>query len=291
VDAAGSFTPQFVRDEARAIFGELIAALPASFQSRILGIPLVVIEDQTEVNAMAGCSRTTRRAFMGITAGLLTIESASAETRAADEVDHGGRYEAYVSNVASVVRSQRPVVGIEPGAIPPVVAFNARKLARQRHLFDEQVAFVLGHELAHHYRGHTGCQNGAPTADEVSPDEIGRALAHIVPLFNQPLEIEADEFGVVNTLDAGRTRVAGVWTEEGADLGMDFFGRLSTLGVETLLLGFLRSHPPPALRLPIIDNTARDWRQGRRPSESGTAGLPIPIPGLNNLRLPIPGTH
>ena len=52
-------------------------------------------------------------------------------------------------------------------------ALDPRKLARQKMLFDEQLAFVLGHELAHHYRGHTGCADGAADSNVVTPQDIG----------------------------------------------------------------------------------------------------------------------
>jgi hypothetical protein len=41
---------------------------------------------------------------------------------------------------------------------------------------------------------------------------------------------------------------------------LDFFARLQSLGVETVLLGFLSTHPAPQLRLPIVQNAAQQWR-------------------------------
>ena len=43
-------------------------------------------------------------------------------------------------------------------------------------------------------------------------------------------------------------------------MALEFFSRLESLGVETVLLGFLMSHPPSAIRLPIVQNTAQQWR-------------------------------
>jgi predicted Zn-dependent protease len=50
-------------------------------------------------------------------------------------------------------------------------------------------------------------------------------------------------------------------------MALDFFSRLETLGVETVLLGFLSTHPPPQLRIPVVQNAAQQWRGngGRAP--------------------------
>lgn len=285
VDASGAMTPAFLRSEAQAVYAELIAQLPPTERARVAGVPLVVMEDQVEVNALASCSRSSQRPWVGITSALLTLEGAVAEARAHDALSGGNRFEEYVSQVARLVRSRGAVGGLPAGFLAAPLATDPRKLAHQRFLFDEQVAFVLGHELAHHYRGHTGCANGGAAGGAVDRDDIQRVLTHTVPLFHQPLESEADVWGVTNVLDAGAHRAGGVWTEEGAQITLDFFGRLTRMGIETVLLGFLRTHPPPQIRRPIVDNAAQNWRSGRRPSASGSSGLPIPIP------IPLPGMN
>ena len=143
------------------------------------GIPLQVIEDPKEVNAFAGCSQKGG-AFMGITAPLLLIMARTSEARAFDELYGTGKYAELSNGIATEVKAQKTVSGPPAGFLPLPQALDPRKLARQNFLFDEQVAFVLGHELAHHYRGHTGCANGASTSG-ITPQDVAaccRAPSH-----------------------------------------------------------------------------------------------------------------
>jgi hypothetical protein len=276
-------TGAFIRQDSKMVLDELVAALDDASRAKVRGIPLAVIEDPKEVNAFAGCDKTGK-AFMGITAPLLTLQAASAEARAYDELFGARKYEAYVDSVAGMVRSGKPVRGLAPGQLPLPQAIDPRKLARQRQIYDEQVAFVLGHELAHHYRGHTGCANGAASAG-VTAEDVGRLLSNAVPIFNQPMEVDADVFGVRNMLNAGARRQGGAWNEEGAMMTLDFFNRLSGLGPEVLLLGFLQTHPHPAVRVPIVQGTARQWQRERgsgstTPPTAPPFPFPFPIPGF-----------
>ncbi|MBI5532992.1 MAG: M48 family metalloprotease [Deltaproteobacteria bacterium] len=277
-DPTGAMTPQFIRTEAKVVLDELVAALPDASRAKVAGIPLVVIEDPKEVNAFAGCDKSGR-AFMGITAPLLTIQQGSSEAKAFDELNGTNRYDQYANDVANKVKAGQPVTGLPPGALSMPQSMDPRKLARQKFLFDEQVAFVLGHELAHHHRGHTGCANGV--SGGVTGEDIGRVLSNTVPLFNQPMEVEADMYGTTNTLDAGARRQGGTWTEEGGMMTLNFFARLQSFGVETVVLGFLMTHPPPQIRIPVVQNTAGNWRR-QRGSGGATPANPFPFP------LPLP---
>lgn len=255
-----------MRQEPAAVIAELIANLPDAVRGKVQGIPLQVIEDPKDVNAFAGCSKSGG-AFMGITMPLVLILARTSEARAYDELFGTSKYGELTSGFATEVRGQKTVSGPPVGFLPLPQALDPRKLARQRFLFDEQLAFVLGHELAHHYRGHTGCANGASSGG-ITAQDVGRVLSSTVPLFNQPNEIEADVQGTYNVLDTGSRRSAGRFTEEGANLVLDFFSRLESLGVETIVLGFLMTHPPPQLRRPIVQNAAQQWRNngGRAPA-------------------------
>jgi hypothetical protein len=273
-DATGTMTGAFIRQQAKVVLDELVAALPDQARARVAGIPLVVIEDPKEVNAFAGCDKSGK-AFMGITAPLLTIEQASSEAKAFDELAGSTRFDQYIGDVAQRVRAGQTVAGLPPGALPLPLALDQRKLARQKFLFDQQVAFVLGHELAHHHRGHTGCANGV--SGGVTGEDVGRLLSNTVPLFNQPVELEADMYGTTNTLDAGARRQGGTWTEEGGMLTLHFFSRLQSFGVETVLLGFLMTHPPPVVRIPVVQNTAANWKKQRASGNTGPSN-PFPFP-------------
>jgi hypothetical protein len=256
-----------MRQQPPQVIAELITALPDASRAKVQGIPLQTIEDPKQVNAFAGCTQQGTP-FMGITAPLLLIMARTSETRAFDEIAGTAKYNELANGIANEVKAQKAVVGPPPGFLPLPQALDPRKLARQKFLFDEQVAFVLGHEMAHHYRGHTGCANGAANSNAVTPQDIGRLLSSTVPLFNQPNEIEADVQGTFNVLDDGARRQGGRFTEEGAQMVLDFFSRLQSLGVETVVLGFLMTHPPPQVRLPIVNGAAQQWRAngGRAPT-------------------------
>jgi hypothetical protein len=154
-----------------------------------------------------------------------------------------------------------------PGFFDPALDVNPQKLARQRQVLDEELAFVLGHELAHHYLSHLPC-----TASGALPvAEMARVLADAVPAFNQPNEIAADISGLNDALTAGARRNGYHFTETGALLTMQFFSGMDQLSTVDILFSFERSHPAPALRVPIIQQTANAWRA------TGGRGLPYPL--------------
>jgi hypothetical protein len=274
----GTFTQEFLQMEARVVLSELVASLTPDHRVRVQDIPLQYTANLAEVNAAAGCTRAGR-SLMAVTGGMLALVSASSEAKATDELAGTQILTGYYDQTVQAVRRNQPVMPLPPGAVPPQFALDPRKLARQRFLFDEQIGFILGHELGHHYRGHTGCAGGGnATGQEAQAEEAVRMVSNTLPLFNQPVELEADAWGVVDVLDAGARRVGGRWTEEGALLSMDFFQRLEgERGMSPLLL-FVRTHPPTVFRRPIIQMWADKWRRGERPTTVGQGGLPIPIP-------------
>jgi hypothetical protein len=279
----GTFTQEFLQMETRVVLSELVASLTPDHRVRVQDIPLQYTANLAEVNAAAGCTRAGR-SLMAVTGGMLALVSAVSEAKATDEIAGTRILDAYFTQTVQSVRRNQPVLPLPPGAVPPQAALDPRKLARQRFLFDEQIGFILGHELGHHYRGHTGCAGGGnAVGNEAQAEEAVRMVSNTLPLFNQPVELEADAWGVVDVLDAGARRAGGRWTEEGALLSMDFFQRLEgERGMSPLLL-FVRTHPPTVLRRPIIQMWADKWRRGERPTTVGQGGLPIPLP------FPIPG--
>jgi len=270
---SGSIPPAFMRQEPLSVLAELTAALPDDARAKVQGVPLKIIEDPKDVNAFAACS-DAGAPFVAVTVPLLLIMARTSEARAFDETAGTSKYGELANGFANEVKAQKTVTGPPPGFLPLPQALDPRKLARQKVLFDEQLAFVLGHEIAHHHRGHTGCANGAASNNAVTPRDIGRLLSSAVPLFNQPNEIEADIQGTFNVLDTGAKRQGGAWSEEGAVMSLDFFSRLQSLGVETVILGILKTHPPPQLRLPVVRGAAQQWRNngGRAPT------LPFQLP-------------
>lgn len=276
-DTGGGLVLSFERDEAGAVLSSLVGALPDAARARVQGIPLKIIDDPKEVNAFAGCAQGG--AYMGITMPLVAIAARSAEAKAFDEIAGTSKYAELTRGIADRVRAGSGNFDPPPGFLPLPLAADPRKLARQKLLFDEQLGFVLGHELAHHYRGHTGCANGAG-AQPPSFTDLASALGQALPLLNQPLESEADVYGTNNVLDVGARRPDAPWTEEGALMTLDLFSQLQSLGVETVLLGFMMSHPPPQVRRPIVQGAAQQWRAagGKAPSSQWPFPLPLPFP-------------
>lgn len=259
----------FLRQRAQAVLNELVLALPAAKQQRVAGIPLVLDDTVGEVNAFAACSASGQSA-MAITDGLLQIQAILASAQAHDEAYRTQKVDEYIRIAASGLQPGRPIplppAGFFPGATDPNI------VRRQHQVFDEQLAFVLGHELGHHHLGHLPC---TARPDPLGAGEAARILSHQVPLFNQPNEIGSDLAGVNNVLDAGRYRAARgeyYWTEGGGLLTMRFFAGFGSFNAGTLLTAFERSHPPPQLRTPIIQQAANTWRS--------TGGAPLLIPGF-----------
>jgi hypothetical protein len=255
--------------EAGGVMGELIAALPPAARARVTGIPFVSDPTVGEVNAFAACD-DQGLPLMAISDGLLDVEAHIARYRAIDELFGTRKVEEYEQLLAQNQRPNQPVYRPGPGFTSPAQDLDPRKLARQREIFDEQLAFVLGHELAHHHLGHTGCANGQGVSRGVTAGDLGRLLSRTIPLFNQPNEVAADVAGVQNLLTAGSRRQSSRWTEGGAVLTLEFFAAMDRLTPASILFAFERTHPLPQLRLPIVLSTANAWRL--------TGGM-LPFPG------------
>lgn len=253
----------FLRGRAQQVLNALVAALPPQQQARVNGIPLVVDSTPGEVNAFASCSGGS--AAMAITDGLLQIQSQLARFRAYDEIAGSNKVGEYIGVIARGARPKSPLPEVPAGFADPRFDLDARKVTRQYQILDEQIAFVMGHELGHHYLGHLGCTALTP----LSLAQLGQVLADAVPAFNQPNEVAADMVGINNTLTMGARRTDYHLTEGGALLTMQFFAGLDQLTPNDILFGFERSHPPPQLRTPIIQQTASTWRA------TGGVGLPI----------------
>jgi len=255
-----------MQQEVRNVLAELVNALGPHNQSLVRGIPLT-FDPTTEVNAFAGCDETGAP-FLAATVGMLEAVDAIAQTKATDELFGTQTYEAYCNAVLpQLVRSPNARAALPAGIIPANLVGDARRWSRARELFDEIIAFTFGHELAHHYLGHTGCANGQPMGPGPDPTKLGRLLS-VVPIFNQAGEAAADSAGAVNALDAGRARRPQYeWSENGGVLLLDYFARIERAGGGggplSLLnpVQFLRTHPNPLARIPLVQTVARTWRQ------------------------------
>ena len=263
----------FLRDRAQAILQELVAALPANHKQKVQGIPLVMDDTPNEVNAFAACTKGGK-SLMAITDGLLDIEGHLAQAKATDEIFGTNKTDEYIQFIAKNQKPKAPIVHTGAGFIPPAHQGDPRKVKRQHELLDEQVAFVLGHELAHHYLGHLPCTAGGG----VTAAEVGHVLAGAIPIFNQPNELGSDWNGAQNLLSAGAKRAPQYkWTEGGGLLTMRFFAGLDQMSPVDIVFGFERSHPPPQVRVPVIQQAASQWKSGGGQQSSP---FPFPIPGF-----------
>lgn len=262
-DAISRADTGFQRQRVSSILAELIAALDANTRGRVERLPLTFDPDRANVNAFASCSNTGK-ATIAITEGMLILTAYLAQLQASDEITGARHFDDYVARVARNQTQNTPPLVPDPNWVSVDARMQATKSARQSQLNDEMFAFVIGHELAHHYLNHLPCTSVLP----LDAAEIGILLTSAVPGFNQPNEVAADMAGTRNVLQAGRRRTSGQLTEGGALLTMRFFRGLDQSSPADVF-SFERSHPPPSLREPIISSAAQAFR--------ATAGISWPF--------------
>jgi predicted Zn-dependent protease len=158
-----------------------------------------------------------------------------------------------------IVVDDRP--GMPPNAFQtvdrtgrPILAFNLALIASVDNA--DELAFVMGHEAAHHVLGHLGRtqQNAAVGAVILSglvalgggdatvvqsAEEIGASLG--ARTYSKDFELEADQLGTIITARAGYNPIRGA----------QFFNRIPDPGNR-----FLGTHPPNAARMDIVRRTA-----------------------------------
>lgn len=136
----------------------------------------------------------------------------------------------------------------------PIVAFTLGLIADARN--DDELAFVLGHEAAHHIAGHIGRQQQNAMAGAVifagiatlsggdanavrTAQELGAEVG--ARRYSKDFELEADALGTIITARAGYDPLRGA----------EFFTRIPDPGDR-----FLGTHPPNTARLDTVRRTA-----------------------------------
>lgn len=136
----------------------------------------------------------------------------------------------------------------------PILAFNLALILSAQNA--DELAFVMGHEAAHHIQGHlqqtqANAQAGAVIfsglaaltgADDTvirSAQQIGATVG--ARSYSKEFELDADRLGTIITKRAGYNPVRGA----------EFFARIPDPGNR-----FLGSHPPNAARVDIVRRTA-----------------------------------
>ncbi len=135
----------------------------------------------------------------------------------------------------------------------PVVAFTLALIADARN--EDELAFVMGHEAAHHIAGHINRQQQNAVAGAVifaglatlsggnaSAVESAQRLGAQVGArtYSKDFELEADALGTIITARAGYNPLRGA----------AFFSRIPDPGDK-----FLGTHPPNASRLEVVRRT------------------------------------
>ncbi|WP_439109596.1 M48 family metallopeptidase [Lentibacter sp.] len=136
----------------------------------------------------------------------------------------------------------------------PILAFTIAMIADVRNA--DELAFVMGHEAAHHIEGHIArqqrnAQTGALVfaglaaltgADAQVLQNVGEIGAQVgARTYSKDYELEADILGTVITKKAGYNPVRGA----------AFFSRIPDPGDR-----FLGTHPPNAQRIEVVRQTA-----------------------------------
>lgn len=136
----------------------------------------------------------------------------------------------------------------------PILAFNIALIATARN--KDELAFVMGHEAAHHIQGHIARQTQNATAGAVvfgglaailgageaavqSAQQIGASVG--ARTYSKDFELEADQLGTIIAAKAGYDPVKGA----------AFFARIPDPGNQ-----FLGTHPPNSARQDIVRQTA-----------------------------------
>jgi len=146
---------------------------------------------------------------------------------------------------------------IDPATGRPVIILTAGLIRDVRN--DDELAFVIGHEAAHHIAQHLGAQQAAAQAGadflgrqafergatEAEIIEAAQAGAFIgARRFSQTAELEADALGTIIACGAGFDPV----------LGAQFFSQLPDPGDR-----ILGTHPPNAARMEVVRATAAQF--------------------------------
>jgi hypothetical protein len=251
--AAGDI--RWLRSKAAALMQELVAVLPDDARRRVQSIPLVVDDNPGEVNAAAACVRGA--AILVVSDGLLDITGRLSAARATDELFRTRKVDEYIAFLARHHRPRQPIPQPPPGFFDARLTSDPNWVRREQELLDETLGFVIGHELGHHRLGHLPC-TAAPGVFGFG--DVAREVSGAVPLFNQPNELAADVAGANNLLVVGARRQGYHLTEAGGLLVMQFFASVDQMSPEDILFSFDRTHPPPQVRVPVIQQTANLYR-------------------------------
>jgi hypothetical protein len=238
--------------ETERVMRQMIASLGDNPRSEVEGVALEQLDMPGVVNAFAGCEGLGRP-IVGITDEMLDIMAHLAQARAAEELFDVDATNAYTTWMFSHQPERGPLVEPPDGREDPRIRDDKQKIALQHLIFDEEVGWVIGHELAHHYLGHTRCDQDGGIVDGVRDLAIA-----IVPAAKQPDELAADAAGIDLVLNTAR-RTNQPYSQRGALLVLDFFARTHPTTAQDIVFLFALTHPPTEIRLPALRAVTAAW--------------------------------
>lgn len=200
---------------------------PRSAQSQAMARSFLEVSGNVQNAAQAECNRRTRAVNCDF--GILVDVNPRAPANAFQTLDESGR---------------------------PVIIFTQSMIQSAQN--SDELAFVMGHEAAHHVLGHISRQEenarktaqsfgerarilGASDADIEEAQKLGAEVG--VQSYSRDFELEADELGTIITYRSGYNPL----------IGLRFFQRIPDPGDR-----FLATHPPNAQRVQaVLDSAAR----------------------------------
>lgn len=223
----------------------------AACEPTIVQGPVVVAQGQN--TATAAKARQSARSFVNVVRTLEPVAERECRARTTG-----------VNCDFNIVVDNRP--GIPANAFQtvdksgrPIIAFTLALIATARN--EDELAFVMGHEAAHHIAGHINRQQqnavkGAVVAgatavllggSAATVQRAQRTGAQVgARTYSKEFELEADALGTIITARAGYNPVRG----------SAFFTRIPDPGDK-----FLGTHPPNAQRIEIVRKTAASLKQ------------------------------
>jgi predicted Zn-dependent protease len=143
----------------------------------------------------------------------------------------------------------------------PIISFTLALIADAKNA--DEIAFVMGHEAAHHIQGHIERQRRNALAGAVisgalatltggdatavrNAQDIGAQVG--ARTYSKDFELEADQLGTILTMDSGYDALRGA----------QFFNRIPDPGDK-----FLGTHPPNAKRVSTVRRTVESYKAAR----------------------------
>lgn len=236
--------------------GLILAVLAGLAGCTMAPIPPVTAPPPVQVQSPAPDFRTAARTFVDVVAQVEPVAETYCREKRAD-----------LNCDFRIVIDDRPGAPsnafhtLDPQTGQPLIGFTLALIADARNA--DELAFVLGHEAAHHIAGHIGRSRNSAVAGAMilgtiaalggadagairSAQDIGASVG--ARSYSKDYELEADAIGTAIAWRAGYDPARGA----------GFFSRIPDPGDR-----FLGSHPPNGQRIRVVEATLAGLRAGR----------------------------